>query len=128
MSDIGEILKGKSKEEILEDLKSDKEFGNKDFLNMVLKIHPEKFDQCMEVLPLSGNYDIFEIVNAIMDDKQLECGSIETLAATIWCLELCGIHNSNIEFIQVNKKETGKGKNKKTTYKYPFTIKRKRTS
>ena len=39
MSDVNEILKGKSKDEILNDLKSDEEFVNKDFLNMVLKIH-----------------------------------------------------------------------------------------
>jgi hypothetical protein len=100
MSEISDILKGKTKEEILKDLEESKEdFKNKDFLNHVKKIYPEKFDTVLELLPLvPTQYSIFELLKILMGSKILNCDEIPAMHATIYCFELCGIDRSNIEF------------------------------
>lgn len=102
-----EYLKGKTKEQIRACVESDEEFVNKDFLQMVLKIHPEKFDQVINIVPLCNlSCSIFDIIKLLLKgDRGFICNSIISMTALLYCLNLCGIDNSNIEFVYDKKKE-----------------------
>jgi len=125
-TNIKDILKGKSEDEIKADMKkrleSDKDFQNKDFLQMVAKFHPDKFDHiAFTVLPIAAfHLSIFELVNELMKGKILNCDGPEHFKATITCFELCGVHPSQIEF--KHPKEKGKDDIDKI-FNYRFTIK-----
>ena len=106
MNELKDILIGKSLEEIKLDLDSDKEFKNKDFLNMVLKIYPEKCERTLEVLPLCKiDISIFELIEALLDNQKIECPTIEAASAVIYCFELCGIDKSQILFFPLKNKK-----------------------
>jgi len=100
-----DILKGKSTEDIKTRLDSDEEFKNKDFLLMIQKVHPEEFEKVCNLLPeLNLGPSIFEAIQQLINTKDMvfSCSSVIKLSVFVYLLKLCGIHESNIIFINEN--------------------------
>lgn len=118
-----EILKGKSIDEIRELVNSDEEFMNKDFLKVVLKFNPNEFEMAVNTISFCNiGAPIFKLITLISNGKMFQIDSLMELKSIIYCLDLCGISGSMIEFVNNTKDDKKDYKNIKDNEKIYITL------
>jgi len=107
---IKNLLKGKSKEEIItEILESKEDFMNKEFLKMIVLIHPKKLDRVLNAINASTQYRYFdacEYAAALWRGERIgPFHGIVSLKSALFLLGLAGIqkHLMNISINKSNK-------------------------